>query len=154
MKHVIRLVFTLAACLAPGADSADDARVELKSLEGTWKAVAMEAGGEPMPPDRIPSFTFVVAADGQATGRTPQGAYRSTMAVDPAKTPKTIDHLHESGTHKGKRQYGIYTLAGDRWTVCMTAPGAAEGDRPKDFATKGTANAVFVFERQKDAGKP
>ena len=29
----------------------------------------------------------------------------------------------------------------------MTRPGVAEGDRPKDFTTKDTANVVFVFER-------
>jgi uncharacterized protein (TIGR03067 family) len=57
--------------------------------------------------------------------------------------------LHESGAEKGKRQYGIYKLEGDKWTVCITGPRATEGDRPKDFITKGTANAVFVFEREK-----
>jgi hypothetical protein len=29
-----------------------------------------------------------------------------------------------------------------------------ETDRPKDFDTKGTANVVFVFERQKEGKKP
>jgi len=50
---------------------------------------------------------------------------------------------------KGKRQYGIYKLEGDKFTVCITPAGSPEGDRPKDFATKDTANVVFVFERIK-----
>lgn len=47
---------------------------------------------------------------------------------------------------------GNEQLEGDKWTVCMTLPGVAASERPKDFATKGTGNVVFVFERQK-AGK-
>jgi hypothetical protein len=34
----------------------------------------------------------------------------------------------------------------------MTAPGADAANRPKDFTTKGTANAIFVFERVGDKG--
>ena len=72
-----------------------------------------------------------------------------TYKLDPDKSPKTIDNLHGSGAHKGKKQYGIYKLEGDTWTVCMTQPGAAKTDRPKDFTTKNTSNVVFVFERVK-----
>lgn len=73
---------------------------------------------------------------------------------DIGRDPKTIDNLHESGAQKGKKQYGIYKLEGDKLTVCMTRPGVAEGDRPKDFSTKDTANVVFVFERPKEDKKP
>jgi uncharacterized protein (TIGR03067 family) len=114
----------------------------------------MEAGGKPFPKDSIPDFTFIVAAHGKSTGQTPQGEYQATIAVDPKKTPKTIDNLHDSGAQKGKKQYGIYKLEGDKWTVCMTRPGVAEGDRPKYFATKDTANVVFFFERAKQDKKP
>jgi uncharacterized protein (TIGR03067 family) len=91
--------------------------------------------------------------NGKSTGKSFQGEYEATITVDPKKNPKTIDNRHESGAQKGKKQYGVYKLDGDRWTVCMTRPGVAEGDRPKDFATKGTANVVFVFERL-NAKKP
>jgi uncharacterized protein (TIGR03067 family) len=154
MKRVIGLIFVMAAPLPLGADNGDDVHKELKALEGKWKAVAMEAGGKPFPKDRIPDFMFIVAANGKSTGQSPQGEYQATITVDPKKSPKTIDNLHESGAQKGKKQYGIYKLEGDKWTVCMTRPGVAEGDRPKDFATKETANVVFVFERLKEDKKP
>jgi uncharacterized protein (TIGR03067 family) len=154
MKRVIGLIFVLATPLLLGADNGDDVRKELKALEGKWKAVAMEAGGKPLPKDSIPDFTFIVAANGKSTGQSPQGDYQATITVDPRKSPKTIDNLHESGAQKGKKQYGIYKLEGDKWTVCMTRPGVAEGDRPKDFNTKDTANVVFVFERLKEGKKP
>jgi uncharacterized protein (TIGR03067 family) len=152
-----RIIFILAATYAPlllAADTNEDVRKELKSLEGTWKTVAMEAAGQSSPKDGIPDFTFIIAADGKSRGRTPQGEFRSTIAVNPKDDPKTIENLHESGDDKGKKQYGIYKLEGDKLTVCMTLAGAAATDRPKDFTTKDSTNVVFVFERVKEAKKP
>ncbi len=154
MKRIIGLMVVLSMPLLAGADGGDDVQKELKALAGKWKAVSMEAGGTPFPRDRVPDFTFLVAADGKATGQSPQGEYQAAVIVDPTKTPKTIDNLHESGPQKGKKQYGIYKLEGDKWTVCMTRPGVAEADRPKNFTTKDTANVVFVFERLKGDKKP
>src|SRR6266478_2557456 len=125
MKRIFGLIVVLATSLALGADNGDDVQKELKALQGKWKAVAMEAGGKPFPKDSIPDFTFIVAANCLSTGQTPQGKYQATIAIDPKKTPKTIDNLHESGAQKGKKQYGIYKLEGDKWTVCMTRPGVA-----------------------------
>src|SRR5688500_20266249 len=64
MKHVIGVVFVLASPLLLRADDKDEVYKELKALEGKWKAVAMEAGGTPLPKDGIPDFTFTVAAGG------------------------------------------------------------------------------------------
>ena len=154
MKRIIGFIFVPVAPLPLCADDEDGVRKELKALEGKWKAVAMEAGGKPLPKDAIPAFTFIVAADGKATGQSPQGEYQATITVDPKKNPRTITNLHESGGQKGKKQYGVYKLEGDRWTVCMTRPGVAERARPKDFKTRDTANVVFVFERLKEDKKP
>ena len=76
------------------------------------------------------------------------------MTVNPKKEPKTIENLHESGEQKGKMQYGIYKLEGDKFTVCMTPRGSAESDRPKAFTTTDSTNVVFVFERTKEEKKP
>jgi uncharacterized protein (TIGR03067 family) len=149
MHRLISLMFVLATPSLLAADSGNDVRNELKALEGKWKTVAVEANGTAFPKDAIPDFAFIIAADGKATGQSPQEEYQATITVDPKKNPKTIDNLHESGAQKGKKQYGIYKLEGDKLTVCMTRPGVAEGDRPKDFGTKDAANVVFVFERLK-----
>ena len=154
MRRMTSLVFVLAIPVALCADNTNDITKELKALEGKWKAVSMETGGKAFPKESIPDFTFTVAASGKAISKSAQEEYEATITVDPKKSPRTIDNLHESGAQKGKKQYGVYKLEGDKWTVCMTAPGAAEGDRPKDFKTKGTAVVVFVFERQKEDKKP
>jgi uncharacterized protein (TIGR03067 family) len=151
-----RIICVLLATVTPmllAADTDGDVRKELKALEGKWKTVAVEAAGKPFPKDAIPAFTFVTAADGKSTGRADGGEFRFTITVDPKKNPKTIQNLHESGDFKGKKQFGIYKLEGDKLTVCMTPPGKAEGDRPKSFTTKDSTNVVFVFERVKEAKK-
>jgi len=153
MRRIIcvLIVLTTPLILAAGGD---DVRKELKALEGEWKAVAMEAAGQSLPKERMPEFTYVVGPNGKATGKMAVGEYQATITVDPKKTPKTIDNLHDTGAQKGKKQFGIYKLEGDKWTVCMTRPGVAETDRPKNFATKDSANVVFVFERIKENKKP
>ncbi len=154
MPRTICVLLLLATPLLLAAETDDDVRKELKALEGKWKTVAGEAMGTPFPKEAVPPFTMVVAAEGKSTGQTPQGEFRFTMTVNPKKDPKTIDNLHESGEQKGKRQYGIYKLEGDKFTVCMGPRGGAESDRAKDFTTKGSTNVVFVFERVKEDKKP
>jgi uncharacterized protein (TIGR03067 family) len=153
MQRIICVLIVLNTPLTLAAGD-EDVRKELKALEGKWKAIALEAGGNALPKEQVPDFTYIVGPNGKATGQMAVGEYQATMTVDPKKTPKTIDNLHESGPQKGKKQYGIYKLEGDRWTVSMSRPGVAETDRPKDFTTKDTANVVFVFERVKEAKKP
>jgi uncharacterized protein (TIGR03067 family) len=142
--------------ISPFILSAGDDAVgtELKALQGRWKAVALEAGGKRLPKEAVPDFTFVVGEGGKSIGKMPKSEYRSRMSVDPNKKPKSIDNAHETGAHKGKKQFGVYKLEGAKWTVCMTAPGAMEKDRPKSFDTKDTANVVFVFERIKEEKNP
>jgi len=151
---IICVVIVLASPSLVAADGDDDVRKELKALEGTWKAVALEAGGKPLPKGAVPDFLFTVGADGKATGRMGKIEYQSRVSVDPNKKPRTIDNLHETGAQKGKKQFGIYKVEEGRWIVCMTAPGAKEGDRTKTFDTKNTASVVFIFERVKEEKKP
>ena len=153
MQRLICIVVAMAAPQLSVADD-DDVRKELKALEGTWKAVALEAGGKPLPKASVPEFLFIVSADGKAIGRMGKAEYQAKLSVDPTKTPRTIDNAHETGTQKGKKQFGIYKVENGRWTVCMTAPGAAEKDRPRNFDTKNSSSVVFVFERVKEEKKP
>ena len=149
----LTLVLVVPAARADKPPLGKAALKELKALEGKWKAVGGEAGGAPFPKETVPDLTLVVAAGGKATGRTSQDEFRFTMVVHPKQKPKSIENLHESGPDKGKTQYGIYKLQGDKFTVCMTPAGSEEGDRPKSFRTKESTDVVFVFERIKEDKK-
>ena len=154
MKLSLYLVVALFVPVSLLADNPSLVDKELGALKGTWKAIAMEAGGQALPKASIPDFTFIVTVSGKATSKSPFGNYQATISVDSQKNPKTIDNLHETGSQQGSKQFGIYRLKDDLWTVCMTPPGAAEEDRPKDFNTKGTANAVIVFKRHEENQAP
>lgn len=125
----------------------DKVSKELKSLEGKWKAVALEAGGKPLPKEAVPEFYFIVGAGGKATGKMGKIEYQSIMSVNPGKDPKTIDNAHETGQYQRKKQYGIYRMEAGKWIVCMTAPGVEEKNRPTSFDTTNSANVVFTFEK-------
>lgn len=142
-------ILTILAIATPLFAEENDVRKELRALEGNWKAVALEVVGQALPNDALPDFTFVIGADGKSTGKMPQGEYTSKITIDPSKDPKTMDNFHESGSEKGKTQYGIYKLEGDKLTVCITSPGRAKSERPKDFTTKDTRNVLFEFKRLK-----
>ncbi len=151
-----RLISVLLIAFAPAllaARGEDDAAKDLKAMQGKWKTVGLEESGTMIPKDQIPEFIVTIAADGKGTGSLMGVEFEFTMTLDPKKTPKTLTVEHTSGPEKGKKQYGVYKLEGDKWSVCITNPGAAETDRPKDFTTKGTGNALFVFERMKEAKK-
>lgn len=154
MQRIICVLVVMTTPLLLAAEADDDVRKELKTLEGKWKTVAGEAAGTPFPKDGIPPFTIVIGADGKSTGQTLQSDFRFTITVNPKKYPKTIDNFHESGDQKGKKQFGIYKVEGDKFIVCMTPPDSMEADRPKDFTTKDSACVVFVFERVKEEKKP
>jgi uncharacterized protein (TIGR03067 family) len=147
MQRIISVLIVLTTPLLLTAGDDDEVRKELKTLEGKWKTVGLEAGGKSVPKDAVPDFLFIVGADGKSTGQMGKVEYQAKVSLDSKKDPKTIDNVHETGVHKGKKQFGIYKLERDKWTVCMTPPGAAESDRPKSFDTKDTRNVVFIFER-------
>jgi uncharacterized protein (TIGR03067 family) len=153
MQRITCVLVVLATALLVDAGT-DDVRKELKALQGKWKTVGIEVAGKPIPKDAIPEFSVVIGADGKSTGKMPKEEFQFTISVDPKKNPKTIDIEHVSGVEKGKKQYGVYKLEGDKWTVNATPPGSDEGKRPKDLNTKDSANVVFIFERVKEAKKP
>lgn len=152
MHRIVAVLIVIPTPLLLSAGD-DAVRKELKALQGTWKTVGLEAGGKPFPKEAVIDFTFIIGADGKSIGKMGKVEYQANIRVEPTKDPKTIDNSHETGASKGKKQFGIYKLEGDRFTVCMTPPGAAESDRPKNFDTKDTRNVLFIFERVKEDKK-
>jgi hypothetical protein len=48
---------------------------------------------------------------------------------------------------KAQKQYGIYKIDGDRWTVSSTPPGGKPEDRPREFDSRATKGVLAVWER-------
>src|SRR5262245_30714399 len=105
MCRLFGVLLVLTTPLLPSAGD-DDVPKELKALQGKWMTVALEAGGKPLPKESVPDFVFNVGADGKSTGQMGKIEYQAKVTVDPTKNPKTINNVHETGLHKGKKQFG------------------------------------------------
>jgi uncharacterized protein (TIGR03067 family) len=130
------------------AKEVKDVKEELKKLQGAWKLVKFESADKKVPPpDFFPKGRFFF--DGDKLKIVFEGKEKDGCAfkIDPNKSPKHIDITPTTGKNKGKASEGIYTLEGDKLTICSALPG---DPRPEEFAVpEGSKAAVFHLEREK-----
>ena len=147
-------------------------RPDSKLILGTWRGVAAEVGGQPLPKEFIdtvkPTLTFTAdKAVGKPEGTFPkpllalataqgllpkeaaavlekgvEGVYR----LDSTKSPKTID-ITWLGEVK-KAGLGIYQLDGDTLKLCLSIDPAQVDQRPTEFAAKAGEKRVVLTLRR------
>ena len=66
---------------------------------------------------------------------------KATIAVDPSKSPRTIDVTLDDGPEKGMVAPGIYQIKGDELLVCGAQAGK---DRPTGFTAKAGAGWTLM----------
>jgi uncharacterized protein (TIGR03067 family) len=141
------MVLTVGLLMAAAAPKDDDAKKELKKLEGNWVMVSGEEKGTKLPEDTVKNAKLTIKGD-KHTVKVGEETFVGTHKLDPTAKPKAIDATDTEGPFKGKTTLGIYKLEGDRFTVCFAPP---DKDRPKEFSTKsGTGQFIHVWKRQKD----
>jgi uncharacterized protein (TIGR03067 family) len=154
MKSTAALLFLALAASGRGAAEDDAIAKEFKAIAGTWKLVSAEDGGKATPKADLLAITFTLGTDGKASVRVNGGdEFQTKSIIDPTRKPKTLDIEYMGGLYQGQKQYGIYKLDGDRWTVFSTAPGGKAEDRPKEFDSKTAKGALVVWERVKEEKK-
>jgi uncharacterized protein (TIGR03067 family) len=116
--------------------------IDLDELQGRWRVTSLEVDGQRM--TSAGGATIEIKRDRFASvemGTT----YRGSVQLDPSAEPKAIDLIFETAPEGRNRNLGIYTLEGDRWTICLARQG---GTRPTTFATSpGNAVALETLER-------
>jgi uncharacterized protein (TIGR03067 family) len=119
-------------------------RTDFDRLQGTWHVRSLEADGQKLPAGTFDGSTIVIK--GKTFRSVGMGAtYEGTVELDQTKNPKTFHLLFTAGHAAGTRHLGIYTLTGDRWTICLATRGSK---RPERFATRpGTGFALETLER-------
>lgn len=128
------------------------ARAELERHQGTWRVEEMVRDGEGSDPEIARSIVRVVEGDHVVWERDGKRFSGSTMVLDAACEPATIDVIPDGGPAQGKRVLGIYKLDGDVLTICMAD---VDGARPKEFtAEKGAKQTLTVFRRERTVAKP
>ena len=127
------------------AQPAEDAH---KKLVGVWTATQAQRDGKTA--DDVIGHRLSFTGDRfRIESRDGKPLYTGTVRVDPTAKPAAIDFAHTEGALKGKAWKGIYSLNGDRLTICDNAPNLDKG-RPAAFEAKsGSGYVLITFKRAK-----
>jgi uncharacterized protein (TIGR03067 family) len=149
MRHVIALSLLLAV---PLVAVADDARDEIKKLEGAWKVASAEIDGNSADGKKF-GITGLIISGGKLNF---QNDGKDVMAfmftVDPTKKPKAMDWVKDKNSITLPT---IYSLEGDELKMCMPLlPKKGSGEkvdvkRPENFDTKGKPVLTLTLKREK-----
>jgi len=139
----VTLCLTLSlSCISRG----DDAKVDAKSMDGTWLPSAAELGGEKFP-DEVRKTMKLVIDDGKYTVTVGKNPDRGTVKLDPSKKPKEMDIIGTEGPNNGKTLLAIYEMTDDTLRICYDLSGKA---RPSEFKTaKDTKLFLVTYKREK-----
>lgn len=142
----LHALLVLAVGLLVAADAKeDDAKKELKKLEGTWQVVSMEMDGQKQPEDEAKQFKIVIKGNKYTLKRGDDTVNQGTFTIDATKKPKTIDIKPTEGDNAGQTMLGIYEQDGDTQKTCYAQP---DKKRPTKFSSDN-GQTLIVQKRQK-----
>ena len=121
---------------------------DLTVLQGSWRIIAGERNGSPIPPSEYDQCQIRIVGD---RGIVTQGTESMTvaMSLDSRITPKQIDSTYLSGPQEGKTLPGIYELEPDGFRMCRVIE---EGVlRPSSFETWPDSGRLMVVWQREDA---
>jgi uncharacterized protein (TIGR03067 family) len=153
-RQTFSVALTSFTMLVATVATADDKSVkdELKRQEGSWSVTSSIYDGQAASEDLIRSIKRVVEGDHAVWERDGKRFAGTTIEVDPACEPKTIDVIPDGGRNRGERVLGIYKFEGEKLTICMAEPGKP---RPKSFqADKGSGCTLRTFTRDRRTTPP
>jgi uncharacterized protein (TIGR03067 family) len=127
----------------------EKARQELERLQGTWEAVAVERGQQPLDSDHVRDLNLTLVVRGDRWTLQTQGVVEQAgrVSVDPTRTPRALDFWVQEGLAADKTIPGIYELRGDSLEICY---GDLDQERPAEFKTRpNTTQAKILYQRVK-----
>jgi len=126
----------------------DKDKKDPEALQGSWKVESFKQDGNAAPEDFAKEIKFTIKDKKYTITVKGKEEETGTLKLDPEKKPKTIDLDIMSGNDKGKKQPGIYSLTGDKFTLCLAHPGAT--DRPTKLeSTEDSKTVLIVMKREK-----
>lgn len=146
---VVGIVLTALAGMAFAEDSKDEAiKKERKQIEGVWRAVALEVGGNKAMEEDARKITVIIGADGSwSLNAEDKEVSQGASTLDPGKKPKAIDFTVTVGDGKGEQSLGIYEVTENTLKFCVGPSGKG---RPNDFSSaSGSEQILITLERVK-----
>jgi RNA polymerase sigma factor (sigma-70 family) len=113
-------------------------KTDQELLQGTWIAVAVWAGQQPLPAAGV-RFTFT---GDQCTASFGDATLPTTYRLEPTRDPKEIDFSRG----RGGSLPGIYRVDGDRLQLCLNMQGP---QRPTDLAQQPDPR-LFLYEFRRE----
>jgi uncharacterized protein (TIGR03067 family) len=138
------VIASLTLLLIGGPAIPDDKpKTDKDKLQGRWRTVAGEFGGEAFVKSEISDQIFVFKGDVVITIQGDVTMSAVTYTLDETKKPKQFNfEVDNNGIRPA-----IYELKDDELRICMDVPG---GTRPTEFKTKsGTRQKMWVLKREK-----
>jgi uncharacterized protein (TIGR03067 family) len=143
-RFVYAVVLFAFACTA-AAQQPNLKKSDLELIRGSWWIIGLESGGKQQSDKAFKGNTFsfskVKMVDTASLAERGYPPVEFTFALDPTRTPKTIDL-----TTRGNTAHGIYKLDSDDLTICMSLGGS----RPTEFTTRaGGDTETFTLKRNR-----
>jgi uncharacterized protein (TIGR03067 family) len=139
--HYIGLLFVTLMTVS-AADTPQDA----KAVQGNWKPVRAELGGQLMAEDVLKTITLELE-NGHYEVFVGEHPDRGTYTLDSSTLPKSITVTGTEGPNQGRTFPAIYELKGDTLRICYDLSGAK---RPTEFKTVAGTKLYFVtYHREK-----
>lgn len=129
----------------------DDAKNELKKLQGTWTMVSGEMDGKKAADDHVSKSKIIYEGNKiqiMVPNQTPETMVAEIVKIDPTKNPKEMHFIRKNGPNAGKTLIGIYEFEGDgQYKFALDPAGATT---LKEFVTKeGTGHIRNTWKRVK-----
>jgi len=144
MKHIFCIGLTVAALLSAfAADSPNDA----KAVQGNWKPIKAELGGQSMTDADLQSISLKLD-NGKYEVFVGDKPDKGTYTLDSAVKPKGMTITGTAGPNSGKTFPAIYEFKGDTLRICYDLSGAK---RPTEFKSiAGTRLYLVTYNRKKE----
>jgi uncharacterized protein (TIGR03067 family) len=145
MKTRWLITLAIVSWVGPVVRSGDPA-TDRDKIQGTWKIVSLESGGDVFPPEKLKGASITITATKLRFPKLLGGDKEGTSyQLDPSKKPRQMKL-----TYQGKTWSAIYLLKGDDLKLCWNA--SKPEVLPTEFSSKaipGSDIRLFVLKREK-----
>src|SRR6185312_14777336 len=140
-KYILSICFMMVVSFVSGAADVSDA----KAVQGDWKPVKAELGGQPMAEEVLKTISLKIG-EGTYEVHVANSPDKGTVTVDSSTTPKSMTITGTEGPNKGKTFPCIYELKGETLRICYDLSGVK---RPSEFkTTAGTKLYLVTYARK------